>query len=137
MAGDHQFLVGRDDVARDARAFARDARTAFGIRLSVELEPEPGEALDDGFANAGRVLADAGGENHAVDAAHGRCEHPRRKGDAIDEMVERKLGPRILAFEQVADVVADSGKTFKADTRCRESAPRPSRSSLFDPANRG
>ena len=114
MAGDHQFLVGRDDVAGDARAFPRDARTAFGIRFSVELEPEPAEALDDSFANAGRVLADARGENQAVDAAHGRCEHPRRKGDAIDEVVERKLGARILAFEQIANVVADSGKPFKA-----------------------
>src|SRR5262245_28936467 len=114
MAGDHQFLVGRDDVAGDARAFARDAWTAFGIRLSVELKPEPAEALDDRFANAGRVLADSGRENQAVDAAHGGCEHPRRKGDAIDEMVERKLGAGILAFEQIANVVADSGQTFEA-----------------------
>src|SRR5262245_18312580 len=112
MTGDHQLFVGRDDVACDTGAFARDTRTAFGIGLWVELKPEPGETRDDGFANAGRVLADASGENQAVDAAHGRCEHPRRKGDAIDEVVQRKLGARILAFEQVADVVADSGKTL-------------------------
>jgi acetate kinase len=35
-------------------------------------------------------------------------QHPSRKSDAIDEMVQGELGAGILACEQIAHVVADS-----------------------------
>ena len=48
VLGNHQLFVGRNDVAGDPRAFARDAWGARGVCLCIELEPEPSEALDMG-----------------------------------------------------------------------------------------
>ena len=92
VAGDHQFLIGGNDVAGDARAWRRDAPGALGVRLWVKLKPEPGQAPRHGLADGRCVLADAGGEDEAVDAAHGRGEHPGEQRNAVDEIVEREFG---------------------------------------------
>ena len=113
VAGDHQFLVGGDDVAGDPRSLSRDAPGALGIRLRVKLKAEPGEALRHGIANGWRVLADAGGEHEAVDAAHGGRQHPGEESDAVDEIVERELGARVRTREQVSHVVADAGQPLE------------------------
>ena len=113
MAGDHQLFVGGNDVAGDARSLARDAARAPGVRLGVKLEAEPGEAPRHGLTNGRRVLADAGGEDEAVDAAHGRSEHAGEERDAVDEVIECELGARIRAREQVAHVVAYAGQALE------------------------
>ena len=92
---------------------ARDAARALGVRLGVKLKPEPGEAPRHGLANGRRVLADAGGEDEAVDAAHGGRQHPGEERDAVDEIVERELGARLGAREQVSHVVADAGQPLE------------------------
>ena len=113
VAGDHQLLVGGNDVAGDARSLARDAARALGVRVGVELKTEPGEAPRHGLANGRRVLADACGEDEAVDAAHGRSQHAGEERDAVDEVVERELGARLRTREQVSHVVAYAGEALE------------------------
>ena len=95
VAGDHQFLVGGDDVATDPRSFSRDPSGALGIRLRVKLKAEPGQALRHGIADGRRVFADARREHEGVDALHCRPQHPGEKSDSVDEIVERELGARV------------------------------------------
>ena len=67
MAGDHQLLVGGDDVTSNARPGTRDEHLSTGICLGVEIETEPGQAPGHRLANGGCVLADAGREDEPVD----------------------------------------------------------------------
>src|SRR5262245_33982866 len=71
MAGDHQLLVGGNDVAGDARSLARDRPLALCIAFGVKFKAEPRQTLPCCLANCRGVLADSGGEDEAVYAAHG------------------------------------------------------------------
>ena len=60
------------------------------------------------------ALADAGGEHDAVDPAHRGRQRTGLAGDPVDEIVERQCRTRLVAGEQVADVVADAGQALEA-----------------------
>ena len=91
MSRDHQLFVGRDDVDARSRCRARYQRSSRGIGGSVELDAKPGKLLGDAARIAGRVFADAGGENKRIESAERRRQHPGCKSDAIDEIVDGKL----------------------------------------------
>jgi hypothetical protein len=78
------------------------------------LDAEPGETLNNRFANGGRVLTDAGGEHEPVDAAHGGGEKACKQRDAIGEAIECQPGAGSRACEQFAHVVADAGQPLEA-----------------------
>ncbi len=111
---DHQLLVGRDHPGLDLGAGAADHRPARGVGLGVEVEAEPGEIATDPFTDDRRMLADAGGEDDAVDAAHGSGQRPGLAGDAIDEIVDGQCRRGCLAGQQVAHVVADARQALEA-----------------------
>ena len=69
-----------------------------------------------------RILADAGGEHERIEPAERGRQHAGVKPDAIDEVIERKRGPRIGARLEVAHVVADAGQALQAASRDREGA---------------
>ena len=107
MTGDHQLLVGRDDIEGDAAVRARD-HGPVRVRLQIELGPEPSEVLGDSHAHRRRVLADPGREHEAVDPAE-RCGEPAGlEADAIREIIEREASARISALLERAHVVADA-----------------------------
>ena len=97
---------------REPGAEMRPAPLAFAC--GIELKAEPGEAPRHGLANGGCVLADAGGEHEAVDAAHGGREHAGEERNAIDEIVEREFGARDRSSaSKIAHVVADAGQALE------------------------
>ena len=88
VPGDHQLFVGRNHPA-DTRLPAREIRgPVAGVGVLVELDAEPGRGLADAPADLGGVLADAGGEHEAVDAAQHRGERADLLGRAVDEVVD-------------------------------------------------
>src|SRR5690348_6629041 len=88
VPGDHPFLVGRDDPDRDARVRGGDARAILRIGLRIELDPEPGQLLAHAPANLGRVLADARGEDEAVESPESGGKPSCLAHDAIDEVID-------------------------------------------------
>ena len=107
MTGDHQFLVGRDDIKGDAAVWARD-HGPVRVRLQIEFGPEPSEVLGDSRAHRRRVLADPGGEHETIDSAERRSEPAGLEADAIREIIKRKAGARVDALLERAHVVADA-----------------------------
>ena len=63
MAGDHQFLLHRDDSRGDLTALPDDARPAGLVGRLVRRNPEPGGVAADPGPDRSRVLADPGGEH--------------------------------------------------------------------------
>ncbi len=108
MPGDHQFLVGRDHPCRHFAGLAGDARRFSRVRVFVELDAEPRRRRADSFADLRRVLADACGEDEAVDSAERRRHRRDFLCRAIDEVVECQARGRLAAREQTAHVVADA-----------------------------
>src|SRR5436189_1757300 len=108
MARNHQLLIGRDDIAGDARPLARNERPALGVRDRVDFETKPREAPQHGIANGRRILSNARRKDETVDAIHRGSEHSREEGYPVDEVFQRELGPRIWAREQFPYVVADA-----------------------------
>jgi len=111
MLGNHQLFVRRNDPGRAAGALGRDA--AFAGHLIgglVYSEPEPRILAQDPASDLGAILADAGGEDHGVDSAHGGGQRPQLAADAIDEVIHRLLRVRVLIAEQKPHVAADAGK---------------------------
>ena len=60
------------------------------------------------------VLADPGGEDEGVEAAEGGGEHPGVQRAAVDEVVDREGGARVVAGQKVAHVVGDAGQALEA-----------------------
>src|SRR5436190_1490432 len=110
VLGDHPLLVGRDHPGGHGRARPRDARPASPIGSLVDVQPQPARARADARTNLRRVLADAGREHHRVDAVHRRRQRADLARHPVDEMVQREAGAWILAGEQIAHVVADTGQ---------------------------
>ena len=82
----------------DTRLPAREIRGPLArVGVGIELDAEPGAGLADPRADLGRVLADAGGEHEAVDAAQRRGERADLLGRAIDEVVHRQPCARARA----------------------------------------
>ena len=73
VLGDHQFLVGGDDPDLDLGIVGGDEGllAADLVALRVQLDAEEFQTLADGGAVGGAVLADACGEDEAVQPAEG------------------------------------------------------------------
>ena len=98
----------------ETREFAVEMRgPCRRIRSGIELESKPGEPLAYTASDDRGVLADAGREDEAVDAAHGGGKRARLAQDAVDEIVDREPGERGLGREQVAHIVADAGEALQ------------------------
>ena len=72
VAGDDEFLIGRDHADFDLRGrFGNNGfgRAGGGVEFGVEFEPAEIEVCADGGSEAWAVLADAGGEHEGVATA--------------------------------------------------------------------
>jgi hypothetical protein len=114
VAGDHQLLVGGDHPGRGPAVDLGDLRALHLVGLEVQLDAQPGAGLDDAAADLGGVLADAGGEDEPVDAAHHAGQPADLPGGAVDEIVHGQAGLGLAASQQVAHVIADAGDTQQA-----------------------
>jgi hypothetical protein len=68
-----------------------------GIGFVVKNEPEPGAGAAYLFSRGGRILANACGEYHAVQAAWSGSQGSDITTEAIAEKLYRKLGALVLA----------------------------------------
>jgi hypothetical protein len=69
VVGDAAVFVGGDDLDFYGTGLLRDGGGVALIGFVVDGDPEEGELARDLFADEGGVLADASGEDEAVDAA--------------------------------------------------------------------
>ena len=69
-----------------------DPRTSSRVRLGIHLDAEPRGGFADSAADLGGVLADAGGEDEAVDAAQHGGERSDLLGGAVHEVIHGQPG---------------------------------------------
>ena len=86
----------------------RGARAAFAV--GVELHAHPGAGMADSVPDRRRVLANAGGEDDAVQPTHRPGERGEVARDLVDEDLDREAGARLVALQQVAEVRRDAGQ---------------------------
>src|SRR6185312_6059379 len=87
MSRDHLLLVRRDNADLDTACRHRDDCGIAGISLFVDFNAEPAKAYANGDAYGRCVLADAGREHDAVQAA----ERVRERGSLPPDAVGKKL----------------------------------------------
>src|SRR5687767_7987395 len=114
VAGDHQLLVGGDHPGGDLALAAGDPRAAGLVRAGVEFDAQPAAGFSDPTADLRGVLADARGEDEAVEPLEDRGEGADLLGCAVDEVVDGEPGGGIGAREQGAHVVARPRETEQA-----------------------
>ena len=95
VPGDHQLFVGRDHP-RGNPASGLEIRGLAALAAAVQLDAEPRAGRADAPPDLGRVLAYAGGEHQAVDAAQHRRERPDLPGRAIDEILDCEQRGRLV-----------------------------------------
>ena len=59
VLGDHPLFVGRDDEDDRRRLLGADDLGVGAVRFGVEMDSHPFHAVEDRFAHAPRVFADA------------------------------------------------------------------------------
>ncbi len=91
---DHALLVRRNDPGGNGGAIGADAGLAALIALLVDLQAKPPASGSDLGAGPRVVLADAGGENDAVDPAQRRRQRADLADDAVDEQGDRLAEPQ-------------------------------------------
>ena len=74
MTGDHQVLVGFYHKSGDTALGCADAILVSSIGHLVQFQSEPGAGLADGTPYRGRILADPGSEDDAIETAERRGE---------------------------------------------------------------
>ena len=116
----HQLFVGRHDIDRNAAVGARYLQRVPGVRVGIERDAEPSEPLGNARADAGRVFADAGGEDEGVEALQGGRQHSgveRRRGRRNSRPRMPRADPARL---ELAHVVADAGQALQAAIAVKE-----------------
>src|SRR5436305_6084660 len=111
MPRNHQLFIGRDHPNGDFARVGGDSRTITTVGLGVELDSEPGGRLTDTASHLGRVLADAGGKNQAIDPAQCRRHRSYLLGCAIHKIVHCQASSWVTASEQFAYIAADARDT--------------------------
>src|SRR3954470_20933606 len=111
MSCDHQFLVRWDDEDIGCAIVTANALARRIIRSRIDAHTEPVETLTDRAADFPGMLADAAGEDQAVQPAkRGRhhCHFLRgTKREELDRLPRRSLAAR----KQLAHVRGDAGDT--------------------------
>src|ERR1700738_4788208 len=82
---DHQLLVCRYDVDRNAAVGTRDQPRVTTIPGRIEREAEPSELVDDTCPNSSRVFADTGRKYKSVQALQRRRKHAGVETDTVYE----------------------------------------------------
>src|SRR5574344_787455 len=116
VAGDHELLVGRNDYDGDLRAFGGNDElpAANLVRLLVELDAERAETVHYAFADLGRGLPDAAGQDDRVRAADSRVVRADVERHAIGQHLERELG-RLVARVRLRTKVAAVARTCESE----------------------
>ena len=83
------------------------------LAAEIELDTEPAQPLDHRRSDRRTALADTGGEDERVDAAHGCRQGTGRARDPVDEIVDRQPRARGVAHLEVAHVVADARQALE------------------------
>src|SRR5215469_1015004 len=113
MLRDHQLLICRYDVERDAAVRGRYERFLTRVGARVERDAEPCELLRHAGPQGDCVLADSGCEYEGVQPAESGSQHARIEADTIDEVIERESSLRVGTRLQLANVIADAGEPFQ------------------------
>src|SRR4051812_21252980 len=69
VAGNHEFLIGREHPGLDATGGSADGRPVFRIGCRVEFDAEPSGIAANAFANCGCFLADAACKHQRIESA--------------------------------------------------------------------
>src|SRR3954447_24533723 len=114
MSSDHQFLIRWNDEDIDCAIAIVDALARRIIRSGIDAYAEPVETLTDSAADFARMLADAAGEDQAVQPGK-RCRHRRHllcgaEGEELDCLPCRSFAAR----KQRAHVRRDTGDAEQA-----------------------
>jgi hypothetical protein len=87
VSGDHQFLVGGNDVASEPRSFARNPPGALGVRLRIKIEVEPGQRRATTSRMAGAFSPIPAVNTKPSMPFMAAATIPVNSGDAVDEIV--------------------------------------------------
>src|SRR5271169_6909148 len=104
VAGNHQILVGLDDIGGDTASRHADAPTVLAVGCLVELQAQPAACPADGAANRYRILADAGGKDDAVDASERSRERADLTSRAVIKHLERKACERLPTRQELTEI---------------------------------
>src|SRR5215467_3967350 len=104
MAGNHQVLVGLDNISGDAAPGCADAWPVLAVGCFVEFQAQPAASTADGAADWDSVFADTRGEYDAIEAAERCGERADLTRSAIVEHFEGKPRAGLLARQQFAEI---------------------------------
>src|ERR1700726_4507969 len=110
MAGDHQVLVRFYHISRNAALRCANAILMFSIGSLVQFQSEPCTCPADGAPYRGRILADPGGEDDAIETAERRGERCNVAGDAIAKQLDREAGTYVVTGQELAEIRRNTGK---------------------------
>src|SRR5271156_2212672 len=120
MAGNHQVFVGLYHIRGDTALRRADARPVLAVGRLVELQSEPAACLADGAADWRRILADAGGEDDAVEAPERCRERADPASRAIAKHLDRKSRAWLRARQQLAAIRRNTRKPEHSGTTVEE-----------------
>src|SRR6516162_637079 len=100
MAGNHQVLVGLDNISGDAAPGCADAWPVLAVGCFVEFQAQPAASTADGAANGDSVFANTRGEYDAIEAAQRCGERADLPGRTVVKHFEGKPRARLLARQQ-------------------------------------
>src|SRR5688500_11064658 len=109
MASDDELFVRGHHPHVDNAGRCRQVWTMTLVGGPIDLDTEPRRRVADALADGRGPLADARGEDQAINTAEHGGERADILGDSVDEIVDGEPRLRIGATQQVAHVVADAG----------------------------
>src|SRR6266404_8640515 len=112
MLRDHQLFVSRYDVDRNTAVGTGYQARVAGILGLVEGHTKPPQLIGDARPDSHRVFADTGCKDESVEPLQRGRKQAGVEADPIDEIIDRKFGPRILACLQLAHIVADARESL-------------------------
>ncbi len=121
LAGDDDFLIRGYGPDLNPGSVGRDDGLAASLTVldRVERDAEPAKIAEDAAPDAGRVLADAAGEDDRVGAAQLDEVGAEEVADRADEDVDREPGAGIAGFGRgldVAEVAARAARALRGRT---------------------
>lgn len=112
VGSDHELLVRRDDENLDLGILGGQAPSAVatqGITGVIHLDAHKGQTIGHASANGRSVLADAGGKDQGVHAAHGGGHLGGLSGNLVDEHIEGELSLGVTSSGELLNVAAVVG----------------------------
>src|SRR5215471_11699722 len=120
MPRDHQLLVSRNDVKRDSAVARRDQGPSLSISGGIKLRAKPKKSLGDSSAHHDRVLTNPSGEDKRVKSPERCSQHASAQRNMMHKVVNRECSAWITAVEELAHVIADTGKALEAAPPIKE-----------------